>query len=169
MGEKQENKHPMVANFTQGWLALLYSIEGCWEQRAGGPRSGRARAWDPASLCQSMNPQREKMHIAAPSRTELSFPTAAILIAVHGWLNPTKAFSHRSGGYKSTLSVGRASSPRTLWGRVLVPPPPTPGFLQLCSPCQPLAGSSMEPVSPLSQSCSLSASSPLLLRTGGPS
>lgn len=37
VGEEQENKHSVVANFIQGWLALLYRIEDCWEAAGGRP------------------------------------------------------------------------------------------------------------------------------------
>ena len=46
--EKQENKHPIIANVIQGWLALFYrNLRLLGEERKGGPRSGRCLVLGP--------------------------------------------------------------------------------------------------------------------------
>lgn len=42
VGEKQENKHPIVANFIQGWLVLLYRKL----RQPGEGAGGRHEVWE---------------------------------------------------------------------------------------------------------------------------
>lgn len=146
VGEKQENKHPRLPISPRAGGHSSTESKTAGKRRAGGPRSGSARAWDPASLRQSIDPEppREK-RCASELQAELSplsreLPYTPLCT---GWLNPTEAFSHSSGGWKSKLTVLAGPVPSGGSGEGPCPP----SFLQLGRPCQSLAGSCTEPVS----------------------